>query len=77
MNKLKESYIELIGFARLCPGDTYEVLIKYGNSSKFRTRTKILKDNSQHWDNTKFTFKITVQDLLLIKVCIYCNFIEL
>jgi hypothetical protein len=60
--------IELIGFARLCPGDTYELQVKYGTSAKFRTRTKIAKDGSQIWDNSKFAFKITVHDLLLIKV---------
>jgi len=59
---------ELIGFSRICPGDTYEVAIKYGHSSKFKTRTKILKDNTQNWENNKFSFKITVHDLLYIRV---------
>ncbi len=59
---------KLIGFARLCPGDTYELIIKYGNASKFRTRTKIQKDGSQAWTHTKFSFKITINDSLLIKI---------
>lgn len=61
--------VELIGFARLCPGDVYEIQIKYGQSSKFRARTKISKDGSQTWDSTNFALKITVHDLLLFRVC--------
>jgi flagellar biosynthesis chaperone FliJ len=59
---------KLIGFARLCPGDIYELQIKYGSGGKFRTRTKIAKNNSQHWARHQFKFKITVQDLLTIRI---------
>ena len=62
---------ELIGFARLCPGDTYEIQIKYGPASKFRARTKIGKDGNQTWDCSKFSFKTTIQDLLLIRVWVF------
>lgn len=62
-------FLELIGFARLCPGDTYEIQIKYGTNAKYRARTKIAKDGTQIWDaSQKFSFKITVHDLLLIKI---------
>ncbi|RNA26685.1 FAM65A-like isoform X1 [Brachionus plicatilis] len=59
---------KLIGFARLCPGDVYQIQIKYGSNSKFRTRTKIAKDCSQQWDTTNFTFKISIHDHLQIKI---------
>ncbi|CAF0750161.1 unnamed protein product [Brachionus calyciflorus] len=59
---------KLIGFARLCPGDVYQLQIKYGTNSKFRTRTKISKDCNQIWDNKNFLFKITIHELLLIKI---------
>jgi len=59
---------KLIGFARLCPGDIYEIQIKYGQSSKFRARTKISKDGQQTWDSTNFALKITVHDLLLFRI---------
>lgn len=58
----------MIGFARLCPGDVYQIQAKYGTNAKFRTRTKISKDNSQNWDNTNFTFKISIHDHLRIKI---------
>jgi len=64
---------ELIGFARLCPGDTYELQVKYGRNSKFRTRAKISKNGSQLWDKSKFAFKTTVYDLLLIRVKVILN----
>ena len=69
-------FLELIGFARLCPGDTYEIAVKYGGNSssssnkpsKVRTRVKIAKDGGQVWNRAKFAFKITLDDSLSIKV---------
>lgn len=52
----------------MCPGDVYQIQVKYGANTKFRTRTKISKDNSQNWDNTNFTFKISIHDHLQIKI---------
>jgi hypothetical protein len=78
------SISELIGFSRLCPGDTYEMQIKYcpspsttteqGGStasstcSRVRARAKIAKDGSQNWNLTNFAFRITLDDCLNIKV---------
>lgn len=67
----------MIGFARLCPGDVYEIQIKYGSNSKFRARTKIAKDGTQTWDLTNFSLKITIHDLLLIKVFLFAIYVRL
>ncbi|XP_035710135.1 rho family-interacting cell polarization regulator 1 isoform X4 [Folsomia candida] len=37
------------GFARLCPGDVYEIVVKHG-VQKWKTRTKVNKDGGQEWD---------------------------
>jgi hypothetical protein len=37
------------GFARLCPGDVFEITVKHGNQ-KWKTRAKVTKDGGQNWD---------------------------
>ena len=64
------------GFARLCPGDSFEISLKYGpggvsSSSKmcqkWKTRGRVLKDGRQHWESTEALFKASGTDLLTIK----------
>ncbi|RXG73480.1 Protein FAM65B [Armadillidium vulgare] len=61
-----EQLIGIQGFARLCPGDVFEVSIKHG-SQKWKTKGRIAKDNSQVWDNPMFIFKALIGEMLQIK----------
>ncbi|CAH1786452.1 unnamed protein product [Owenia fusiformis] len=56
----------MVGFARLCPGDVFEVNLKYG-SQKWKTRGKIGRSTNQHWDNDSMVFKALVADVMCIK----------
>lgn len=55
------------GFARICPGDVFEITIKYGEQQKWKTRGKILKDGKQQWDSQQVVFKSLLDDVLSIK----------
>ncbi|XP_050408049.1 rho family-interacting cell polarization regulator 2 isoform X2 [Patella vulgata] len=56
----------MAGFARLCPGDVFEVTIRHG-PQKWKTKGRIEKNNTQKWDMPEFTFKALVGDVLSIK----------
>ncbi|KAM6927302.1 RIPOR family member 3 [Xenentodon cancila] len=45
----------LIGFARLCPGDQYEVLVRLGRQ-RWRIRGRIESDDTQSWDEEEMVF---------------------
>lgn len=55
------------GFARICPGDVFEITIKYGEGQKWKSRGKILKNSDQVWDNQSVTFKALIDQVLSIK----------
>lgn len=60
---------EISGFSRICPGDEYELVIRYGQQ-KWKTRGRILKHNKneQIWTRENFQLKAKLADLLLIKI---------
>src|ERR1043166_4941725 len=55
------------GFARICPGDVFEITLKYGDTQKWKSRGKILKDGSQLWENQQVMFKALLDEVLSIK----------
>ncbi|KAL9834785.1 RIPOR family member 3-like isoform 1-T5 [Geothlypis trichas] len=57
----------LVGFARLCPGDQYEVFVRLGRQ-KWRLRGKIETDDSQTWDEEEKIFIPNLHEKFEIKV---------
>ncbi|XP_013373807.1 PREDICTED: protein FAM65C isoform X3 [Chinchilla lanigera] len=57
----------LVGYARLCPGDQYEVLMRLGRQ-RWRLKGRIESDDSQIWDAEEKAFVPTLHDNLEIKV---------
>ncbi|XP_072320617.1 rho family-interacting cell polarization regulator 2-like isoform X1 [Eucyclogobius newberryi] len=57
----------LAGFARLCAGDQYEVLMRYGRQ-RWRLRGRVEVSNKQIWDSEEYIFMPLVTELLSIKV---------
>ncbi|KAG7478264.1 hypothetical protein MATL_G00078570 [Megalops atlanticus] len=57
----------LIGFARLCPGDQYEVLVRLGRQ-RWRIRGKIQTDDRQLWDEEEMVFLPHIHENFEIKV---------
>ncbi|XP_049637322.1 RIPOR family member 3 [Suncus etruscus] len=57
----------LVGYARLCPGDQYEVLMRLGRQ-RWKLRGRIESDDSQTWDEEDKAFIPTLHDNLEIKV---------
>uniref|UniRef100_A0A3Q3G4B9 RIPOR family member 3 n=1 Tax=Kryptolebias marmoratus TaxID=37003 RepID=A0A3Q3G4B9_KRYMA len=57
----------LIGFARLCPGDQYEVVVRLGRQ-RWRIRGRIESDDSQSWDEEEMVFLPHINHNFEIKV---------
>ncbi|XP_070935251.1 RIPOR family member 3 isoform X10 [Macaca nemestrina] len=57
----------LVGYARLCPGDHYEVLMRLGRQ-RWKLKGRIESDDSQTWDEEEKTFVPTLHENLDIKV---------
>ncbi|CAL8243241.1 unnamed protein product [Lota lota] len=57
----------LAGFARLCAGDQYEVLMRYGRQ-RWRMRGRVEVSSKQVWDSEDYIFLPLVAELLSIKV---------
>ncbi|KAJ6626769.1 hypothetical protein lerEdw1_014751 [Lerista edwardsae] len=57
----------LVGYARLCPGDQYEVFVRLGRQ-KWKLKGKILTDDSQTWDEEEKVFIPSLHETFEIKV---------
>ncbi|XP_034388601.1 LOW QUALITY PROTEIN: RIPOR family member 3 [Cyclopterus lumpus] len=57
----------LIGFARLCLGDQYEVVVRLGRQ-RWRIRGRIQSDDTQSWDEEEVVFLPHIHHHLEIKV---------
>ncbi|XP_063779348.1 rho family-interacting cell polarization regulator 2 isoform X2 [Pseudophryne corroboree] len=69
-NLLGEFYIKmkgLAGFARLCPGDQYEIFMRYGRQ-RWKLKGKIELNGKQSWDGEEMFFLPLINSLISIKV---------
>ena len=57
----------MAGFARLCPGDVFEVTVRHG-TQKWKTKGRVEKGGNQKWEIPEFVFKAVVGDIINIKV---------
>ncbi|XP_078720211.1 rho family-interacting cell polarization regulator 2-like [Lampetra fluviatilis] len=57
----------LVGFARLCPGDHYEVTLRYGRQ-RWRLRGRVETEDRQTWDAADTVLLPLLSDLISIKV---------
>ncbi|CAL8358898.1 unnamed protein product [Lota lota] len=57
----------LAGFARLCAGDQYEILMRYGRQ-RWKLRGKIEINSKQDWDSEEMVFLPLITEFLSIKV---------
>ncbi|KAM9408463.1 RIPOR family member 3 isoform 2-T4 [Pholidichthys leucotaenia] len=57
----------LIGFARLCPGDQYEVLVRLGRQ-RWKIRGRIESDDTQYWEEEEMVFLPHIHHNFEIKV---------
>ncbi|XP_069769540.1 rho family-interacting cell polarization regulator 2 isoform X2 [Narcine bancroftii] len=69
-NLLGEFHIKmkgLAGFARLCPGDQYEIFMRYGRQ-RWKLKGKIEINDRQSWDGEEMIFLPLINELFSIKV---------
>uniref|UniRef100_A0AAQ4S653 Rho family-interacting cell polarization regulator 2 n=1 Tax=Gasterosteus aculeatus aculeatus TaxID=481459 RepID=A0AAQ4S653_GASAC len=69
-NLLGEFHIKmkgLAGFARLCPGDQYEIFMRYGRQ-RWKLKGRIEVNSRQSWDGDEMIFMPLITDLINIKV---------
>ncbi|XP_039181418.1 rho family-interacting cell polarization regulator 2 isoform X3 [Crotalus tigris] len=57
----------LAGFARLCPGDQYEIFMRYGRQ-RWKLKGKIEVNDKQSWDGEEMIFLPLIAGLISIKV---------
>ncbi|XP_032280529.1 rho family-interacting cell polarization regulator 2 isoform X4 [Phoca vitulina] len=57
----------LAGFARLCPGDQYEIFMKYGRQ-RWKLKGKIETNGKQSWDGEEVVFLPLIVGFISIKV---------
>ena len=57
---------EISGFSHICPGDEYDLIIRYGQQ-KWKARGRILKHdkNEQAWTQEKFELKAKLAECVI------------
>ncbi|OQV12647.1 Protein FAM65B [Hypsibius exemplaris] len=66
MGSLEMRMKGIAGFARLCPGDTFEIVVRHGGQ-KWKSRGHVNKDATQTWDRERIVFKSLFGDILHVK----------
>lgn len=57
----------IMGFARVMPGDSFEVSIRHGNQ-KWKSKGFVSKDSEQRWDQEKRALSVQICSSLTVKV---------
>ncbi|XP_013409002.1 rho family-interacting cell polarization regulator 1 isoform X2 [Lingula anatina] len=56
----------MVGFARLCPGDVFDITIRHG-SQKWKAKGKINKSSQQKWEHGNTMFKCLLGHVFTVK----------
>jgi len=57
----------IMGFARVMPGDSFEVSIRHG-SQKWKSKGFVSKDSEQKWEHEKRALSVQICSSLTVKV---------
>ncbi|CAJ0569152.1 unnamed protein product, partial [Mesorhabditis spiculigera] len=68
MGRVSVELKTIAGFARVVPGDVFEVNIRHG-ATKWKARGKTLADRSQKWDREVMSFECQPSSTVDVKVC--------
>lgn len=61
------SIVGIMGFARVMPGDSFEVSIRHGNQ-KWKSKGHVARDSEQKWEQEKRALGIQINSSLTVKV---------
>lgn len=57
----------IMGFARVMPGDSFEVSIRHGNQ-KWKSKGFVARDSEQRWEQDRRALGIQINSSLTVKV---------